>query len=218
VDLALVSMILFFGATVGAIVSPGGYVQAVLGVFTFVVVTGYWITFEYRWQGRTPGKRMFGLRVVGERGLRLDLGQIVLRNLLRMVDLMPGFGGIGASFLVLHREHRRLGDLVAGTLVVRERRVPAPERLRSVLGGVRVKQRLLPMDARRRLTPAEREFLLDLCLRRDALDDRVRMDLFRTVAADLRARLEPDEGDTEGLSDEKLVLIVTAELYERGPR
>jgi hypothetical protein len=198
-------------------VSPGGYVQAVLGVFSFLVVTGYWIVFEHRWQGRTPGKRMFGLRVVGERGLRLDLAQIVLRNLLRLVDLMPGFGGIGASFLVLHPEHRRLGDLVAGTVVVRERRVPAPERLRSVLGGGRIERRLLPVDARRRLTPAEREFLLDLCLRRDALDDRVRMELFKTVAVDLRARLEPREVDNEGLSDEKLVLIATAELYERGP-
>ena len=217
-DACLVLGILTFAGALAAMASLalGGYAQAILGVFTFCVVTGYWIGFEYRWQGRTPGKRLLRLRVVGEGGRRLDLAQVVLRNVLRTADLLPGFGGVGALFMVFHPQHRRLGDLVAGTLVIRERRVPAPERLRSVLGdgSPRVRQRLLPVDARRRLPPAERELLLDLCLRRDELDDQTRMRLFAIIAADLRGRLGLAES-AGGLSDEKLVLIATAELYER---
>jgi uncharacterized RDD family membrane protein YckC len=218
-DLAIVGSMILLGigvASVGLVIL-GGYAEAITGIFTFVVATGYWIFFEHRWQGRTPGKRMFGLRVVGERGLRLDLGQVVLRNVLRLVDLLPGFGALAAGFLVMHPEHRRLGDVVAGTLVIRERRVPAPERLRNILGAGsgRVGAKLLPVDAKRRLTREQCDLLLDLCLRRDALDDAMRMRLFATVATDLRAWLQPAEGPFGALSDEKLVLIATAELFER---
>ncbi len=219
-DLLLVGMILTLAGGIAgtASVLVGAYAEAIFAVFSFVVGTGYWIAFEHRWQGRTPGKRLFGLRVVGEQGLRLDLGQVVLRNVLRIVDLVPGFGAVGAAFIALHPEHRRLGDLVAGTLVIRERRVPAPERLRSILGAGpgRVAAKLLPLDARRRLTAEQRDLMLDLCLRRDALDDGTRMQLFATVAADIRDRLDPDEAPFGALSDEKLVLIATGELFERG--
>jgi len=220
VDLGIVGTIVALASSIASAASVffSGYAEAILAVFTFVVGTGYWIAFEHRWQGRTPGKRMFGLRVVGQQGLRLDLGQVALRNVLRVVDLLPGFGAVGAAFLVFHPEHRRLGDLVAGTLVVRERRVPAPERIRTILGGGpgRVRAKLLPLDARRRLSAEQRDLMLDLCLRRDVLDDATRMRLFETVATDIRAALDPDEAPFGALSHEKLVLIATAELFERG--
>ncbi len=191
----------------------GEYATAVYGIVAFVLSTGYWIVLEHRWDGRTLGKRALGLRVVGERGLRLTLGQVVLRNLLRLVDLLPGPAAVGALFCILHPEHRRLGDLVAGTLVVRERKVGAPERIR---GATELAQRgarvTLPRDLRRRVPPAERELLLDLCMRRDALDDAVRMDLFGRVAADYRDRLSLDQGSE--LSDENLILALTARLFE----
>ena len=157
-----------------------------------------------------------GIRVVGAHGGRLDLGQVVLRNLLRVVDAGPGTGLLGGAFVMLHPEHRRLGDLVAGTLVVRERRVPAPERLRSVLGtgSGRVERRLLSYGRARRIGRERRELLLDLSLGRDMLDDGMRLRLFATVAADLRALLELDSDAEHGLSDEKFVLLVTSELFE----
>jgi uncharacterized RDD family membrane protein YckC len=192
----------------------GDYAVAVLVVAGFILQTGYWILFETLWDGRTVGKRAFGLRVVGERGLRLTFGQVVLRNLLRLVDLLPGPGGVAALFMLFGRQHRRLGDLVAGTLVIRERRVPPPERLRG-LAGERSKRGVLdlPADVTRRIPAAERELLLDLCMRRDALDESVRLKLFEDVAADVRERLELTQ--QAGISDEKLVLLLTAELFER---
>ena len=218
-DLGIVVTVLILAGGFGAAIASaaGGYADAFMALFSFVWFTGYWIVFEYRWQGRTPGKKIFGLRVVGERGLRLHLGQVVLRNLLRLIDLLPGFGGVGACFLLFHPEHRRLGDLVAGTVVVRERRVPAPDRLRGILdgGGPRSRSRLLPLDAGRRVGFAQRELMLDLCLRRDILEEATRMTLFSEVARDLRVRLDLDERAFGGVSDEKLVLLATSELYER---
>jgi uncharacterized RDD family membrane protein YckC len=191
----------------------GEYATAVYGIVAFVLSTGYWIVLEHRMEGRTLGKRALGLRVVGEKGLRLTLGQVVLRNLLRLVDLLPGPGAVGALFCLLHPEHRRVGDLVAGTLVVRERRVPPPEAIR---GAVKLAQRgrevKLPRDLRRRVPPAERELLLDLCMRRDALDDGVRLQLFEQAAARYRDRLTLDQ--ERELSDENLVLALTAKLFE----
>lgn len=191
----------------------GDYATAVYGIVAFVLSTGYWIALEHRWEGRTLGKRALGLRVVGERGLRLTLGQVILRNLLRLVDLLPGPAAVGGLFCILHPEHRRVGDLVAGTLVVRERRVPAPERIRGATKlAARGPKLSLPRDLRRRVPPAERELLLDLCMRRDALDDGVRLQLFAQVAARYRDRLQLDQDVV--LSDENLVLALTARLFE----
>ena len=148
-------------------------------------------------------------------GLRLTFGQVVLRNLLRLVDLLPGPGGVGALFILLGRRHRRLGDLVAGTLVIRERRVPPPERLRGLAGEGRDlrKELALPPDLARRIPPPERELLLDLCMRRDALDESVRLRLFGELAEDYRETLGLEQ--RPGISDEKLVLLLTSELFRR---
>lgn len=193
----------------------GDYATAALLVGSFLLLTGYWIVLEALWDGRTVGKRAFGLRVVGERGLRLTLGQVVLRNLLRVVDLLPGPGGVGGLFVLLGRQHRRLGDLVAGTIVMRERRVPPPERLRGLLHQGRSGRPPLdlPADLARRIPPEERDLLLDLCLRRDALDEGVRLALFGELAQDYRETL--GIAQPPGTSDEKLVLLLTAELFER---
>ena len=214
--LALTGLLGVVGVIFGVLAAVvGDYAMAVYGIVAFVLSTGYWIVQEHHWQGRTLGKRAMSLRVVGERGLQLTLGQVVLRNLLRFVDLLPGAAGVGAAFCLLHPEHRRLGDLVAGTLVVRERRVPPPERIRAGgLSGRRagaVDELHLPASHKRRIPPAERELLLDLCLRRDALDEGVRLRLFDAAAARYRDLLE--QGDDGALSAENFVLGLAAALY-----
>ncbi len=193
----------------------GNLAEAALILAAFVLWSGYWILLEAFWGGRTIGKRALGLRVVAERGLRLTFGQVVLRNLIRIIDVLPGPGGIGALFMLFGREHRRLGDFVAGTLVIRERRVPPPERIRGLAGERRGRGPTIkfPGDLVRKTPPAERDLLLDLCMRRDALDDGVRHRLFAEVASHYRPLF--GLADDEGVSDEKLILLMTAEIYER---
>jgi len=192
----------------------GNYALAVYAVGTFLLFLGYWVVLEYRWHGTTVGKRLLGLRVIGELGLPLDFSQVLLRNLLRTVDLLPAGAGLGALFCSLQTHHRRLGDLVAGTLVIRERRPPRPAEIlkgegADELGACR-SALALPADIKRRLPREEREFLLDLCRKRDGLLDGVRLHLFAEVAACYRNRFGLQQ--PRGISDEKMVLAICDEL------
>lgn len=87
----------------------------------FLIYWFYMVLFEGLNQGRTPGKMVLGLRVVNANGLPVAWVPSVVRNLLRTVDMLPILYGFGLSAMLLDREFRRLGDRVAGTLVVHER-------------------------------------------------------------------------------------------------
>lgn len=110
---------------VGEVAEDAGVWVAVVGlVVAFGLQWGYFAGFEWAWAGQTPGKRMFGLRVVTDEGATPGAWHVVTRNLLRSVDLLPGAYGIGLLTALLSARGKRLGDLAAGTVVVRE--VPPP--------------------------------------------------------------------------------------------
>jgi hypothetical protein len=74
--------------------------------------------FEAAWQGQTPGKRAFGLAVLNDDGTPVRWPAALTRNLLRAVDFLPLFYGVGLATMLANRDFKRLGDLAAGTLVV----------------------------------------------------------------------------------------------------
>jgi uncharacterized RDD family membrane protein YckC len=92
----------------------------------FLVFWGYFALFEAFQSGRTPGKRVAKIRVIHQSGRGVSFVESLGRNLVRIVDYLPGFYGVGILAIFLSRRHQRLGDMVAGTLVVREREVEAP--------------------------------------------------------------------------------------------
>ena len=105
----------------------GGFLVALLIVASFVVLWGYDVAFETLASGRTPGKRAAGLRVVRLGGEPVGFLASAVRNLLRIVDMQPGIVyAVGAVTILFSQRNQRLGDLAAGTLVVRERRAPLP--------------------------------------------------------------------------------------------
>src|SRR5580704_8516014 len=85
----------------------------------FVISIGYGIFLEWVWRGQTVGKRLFRLRVMDVEGMRLQFNQIVVRNLLRFVDSLPGFYLIGGITCWLNSKCQRLGDIAANTVVIR---------------------------------------------------------------------------------------------------
>ncbi|MGH7545103.1 MAG: RDD family protein, partial [Gemmatimonadota bacterium] len=98
----------------------------------FVLYWGYFLAFEAAWDGQTPGKRWLGIRAVADGGFPITPSAAVVRNLLRLVDLQPvGFYFVGAVTMLMNREAKRLGDLVAGTVVIRDR--PSGESLSAAL-------------------------------------------------------------------------------------
>ena len=104
----------------------GGFLLAGLVVASFLVWFGYDVAFETLASGRTPGKRAAGQRVVRLGGEPVGFLASAVRNLLRLVDSLPGLYAVGALSVLFSRRNQRLGDLAAGTLVVRERRAPLP--------------------------------------------------------------------------------------------
>lgn len=111
--------------------SAAGLKSGLLLVLVFVLEWGYFVACDMLMSGRSLGKKALGLRVVSAQGLPVSLGDSLLRNLLRGADFLPIGYVLGAVAMVLDARFRRLGDLVAGTLVIFEPKVAyrAPPRL-----------------------------------------------------------------------------------------
>jgi len=93
--------------------------------FLFFLFSGYFAFFEWFWSGQTPGKRLMRLRVIREDGRPITFWEALVRNILRIVDAFPGFViplySLGLICIFLNGRDQRIGDLFAGTVVIRER-------------------------------------------------------------------------------------------------
>jgi len=103
------------------------WVYAVMIIVLFLILTGYFAFFEWLWSGQTPGKRWLKLRVIREDGRPITFWEASVRNLIRSFDMMPApFYSIGLISVFSTTRDQRVGDMVAGTVVVRERETEAP--------------------------------------------------------------------------------------------
>jgi len=94
--------------------------MALIILFFFCLYWGYFAFFEIIWKGQTPGKRHAKIRVIKENGRPLNAVEAIGRNLMRAVDGLPGMYGVGLVTMMLNDRNRRLGDYVAGTVVVHD--------------------------------------------------------------------------------------------------
>ncbi|HVW08412.1 MAG TPA: RDD family protein [Bryobacteraceae bacterium] len=105
-------------------IGPGGapsvWLLALAAFGAFLLLYGYFAIFEIIWNGQTPGKRIIGLRVIKDSGRPLTPAETIGRNLMRIVDQMPAMYAIGIVTMFLNSRNKRLGDLVAGSIVIRE--------------------------------------------------------------------------------------------------
>ncbi len=118
-----ITLALAAGATIMSAALPPAlctYIWASFVIITFVLYWGLWTTFEIAMEGQSPGKRLLGLRVVALDGSSAEPVAIMLRNLGRFVDFLPGVYGIGLLVMVVQHQSRRVGDLLGGTVVVRD--------------------------------------------------------------------------------------------------
>ena len=98
------------------------WVIAAIIFAAFAIIWGYFAIFEALWNGQTPGKRWAGIRVIKETGRPINAFEAIARNLLRIVDWFPGIYAVGIITMLLNSKNRRLGDFVAGTIVVHDRK------------------------------------------------------------------------------------------------
>ena len=181
----------------------------------FVISVVYAILLEWRWRGQTVGKRLFGLRVVDAHGLRLHLPQIALRNLLRFVDTLPAFYLVGGLTAVFSRDAQRLGDLAAGTIVTRERKVEIPdlERIAPVKYNSLAAETHLAARLRSLVTPEAAALGVRAVTLRDSYDPRARIVLFKELAAHFRSLVQFPAEAVESLTDEQYVRSVLRVIY-----
>jgi uncharacterized RDD family membrane protein YckC len=159
-------------------IGAGATILLMLSVF--VVFWGYYIICELLMGGASPGKRALGLRVVRDDGSPVTFSGSLVRNLVRVVDFLPWCYGVGVVAMFVSTRSQRLGDLAAGTLVVRVDAATANPTLAIAPAG------------QGRLTPRERALIEEFLHRRLSLDDEARHRIAHAIVAPLRARIEAD--------------------------
>ena len=116
-----------FDAMQELVSSAPKWVGAVMLILLFLTFSSYFAFFEWLWSGQTPGKRWLKLRVIREDGRPITFWEATVRNLVRFVDMMPyPFYSIGLISVFSTSRDQRIGDMVAGTVVIREREEEAP--------------------------------------------------------------------------------------------
>ena len=150
----------FFSQTVGAFV---------LVLVPFCLYWGYFAFFEILWQGRTPGKRIAGIRVIHQSGRPMTAIECIGRNLMRGVDILPGVYGVGLVCMMCNQQNRRVGDFVAGTIVVHDK---ALESVAPAWGSNRTVEPVKP--ELRKLTPDDLVLIETYLNRRYEVDQVVR--------------------------------------------
>jgi uncharacterized RDD family membrane protein YckC len=168
VDFFFMVMILMFGAIGLRFLFVDDIVfRPTSTIFGFVVWFGYFIFFESFWNGQTPGKRAFGLRVMRDGGYPINFFAVATRNLLRLADFFPLFYAVGSLTVFFNEHYKRLGDMVAGTVVIKELHVPT---VAMVLAGAAQRTGgILPQGVKNPydvLTPEELELLRRYQMRR----------------------------------------------------
>jgi uncharacterized RDD family membrane protein YckC len=198
---------------------PGGqtWTMALLVLLFFLVQVGYFAFFEALWNGQTPGKRYMHLRVIKDSGRPVTTFDALGRNLLRLVDSLPGIYAVAIVSALLSAKNKRLGDYVAGTVVVHEKPLSAEADLHwesapratlaPPLGSVlKLIQPVPPpqpgagasLDSGydvSRLTPEEFHLLETFLLRRRHLAAGVRMQMARQIIERIATKLEISEDD-----------------------
>lgn len=186
-----------------------GFASALSFVIYFLVDWGYGIALETAWSGQTVGKRVMGLRVIQQSGVRIGFYHAALRNLARMVDRLPLLYFVGGVSALFSRSNQRLGDMLAGTIVVRERRLKAPSAL-GVAPGEGLLADPLFVSRVKRLSAEARELVLSAAIRREELSMEARLHLFSALGQRLQELLSMEK--PAHLSDEKWALLVAAAL------
>ena len=139
----VVLLLLIWGVSAAVFHAPAGHIIARTGsgrlaysltiaiiiAVVFLIFFGYFILFEAMWNGQTPGKKMLGIRVVRDGGYPLDFMASLIRNLIRVGETALGFYALSAVVAVLSPLNKRVGDLAAGTIVIRESRMESPEKM-----------------------------------------------------------------------------------------
>jgi uncharacterized RDD family membrane protein YckC len=175
---------------------------AIMILVVFLIFASYFIFFEWLWDGQTPGKRLMKLRVIRYDGRPITLWEAIARNLLRVCDALPGIGiplySVGLIVIFLSGRDQRIGDIFAGTVVIRERTDEAPTFEETFSNRIsdaafhRVQQRVETDADISKITESEIEVVESFLRRRWDLSERQRLWMAWRIALPLMYKLKPN--------------------------
>ena len=199
----LLSLLMVIGLLVGAAIVgsklPPSLANQLAGVTIFAILVAwvaYFVLLEWLWNGQTVGKRRSGLRVIGTDGEPARFTAVLIRNLLRLVDFLPGYYALGVVAIFLSPSSQRLGDLAAGTYVVR---APKPQldwlSLRTLSPAALAAAPQVPAATSSiRISGESQRLVREFVAREGTLDDGARERLAKAIAGPLRESV-PDITD-----------------------
>lgn len=157
---------------------------ALLILSIFLIYSGYFAFFEAVWNGQTPGKRFAQLRVMKDDGRPISPYDAIARNLMRAVDSLPFLYGVGVISILVSKRNKRLGDFVAGTVVVHEKTL---EGARPFLDAA--KPATGPVFNTATITTEELRLIETFFSRRDSLDPGIRTSMAAQIARRIGEKL-----------------------------
>lgn len=163
--------------------SIGLWLIAIALLINFFVYVGYFVFFEVLWQGQTPGKRYAKIRVIRDDGRRVSIQQATLRSLLRPVDDILS---IGAFLIILSSNEKRLGDLVAGTIVIQEGYIAPPANFVVSEKAKELANQLPEMANLSEILPDDFATIREYLQRRSTMDAKAKSELSLQLARQVR--------------------------------
>jgi uncharacterized RDD family membrane protein YckC len=190
IQLVLAFFLIIAGIFVGVGLATFGkmgaqWIFAIIIFLLFLLNSGYFALFEIFWNGQTPGKRYAQVRVIKDDGRPIGVYEAIVRNALRLVDMLPAMYGFGLISIFLSRQSKRLGDFVAGTVVVHEKTL---EGVRPYVEA-KMDETLPPIDASR-VTLEEVQLIEMFLNRRDSLEMAVRSTMATQITNRLADKME----------------------------
>ena len=180
------------------------WAMAIVIISAFLVYSGYFAIFEAWWHGQTPGKRYVGIRVVKDNGRGITVGEAMSRSFLRVVDGAPALYLFGLIVMMVSKEKKRIGDYVAGTIVVHEKAADEKE-----INFQALPEQTVVQDWATRLTTQDLELIESFLQRRYTLDQGARYVTGSRIAEHMtrKSGAAPESGEAH---DDFLQRVATA--------
>jgi uncharacterized RDD family membrane protein YckC len=170
------------------------WIVAIALLIVFATYVGYFVFFEAFWQGQTPGKRLAHIRVIRDDGRPIHIPQATLRAIVRPID---DLFFVGCFLIVLNKREKRLGDWLAGTLVIQEERGAKAQNLIVAPQAPAIAQQLLAITDISALTPDDFAILRNYLQRRQELTLQAQEQLSQQLAEQLQAMLKLEQRPTD---------------------
>ncbi|WP_312115087.1 RDD family protein [Brevibacillus reuszeri] len=189
--------IAFFGNNNLFFLETENYALAIALLFIFVLNFGYYLFLEAFWGGQTVGKRLLGIRVIRDNGQPITFLSSTIRNLFRIIDMLPTGYFLGAMVSLFHPRDKRIGDLVAGTIVVMESgQTPSffqKKRIKKLQEQAGLESFSLSEAQKQAITREDWQLLSTFISRLSSLTKEKKQELGQQIAATLSKKLDMED-------------------------